>query len=248
MANTSSNGIHTGLPADYSAIPIQEADVHSTVRLCVIVRQTPDPATGHLVLLRDLPDAMVYLGCLTDSSSRVREWVELWVQNVDGLESSLPTLSDTFSNHSIDERWGKTAGSFRALNPEGCIETGFEKKHPLPAFLDLGRKVPVHPGAPEKKWELCREDAALQQAGLPAYSTSLFRYIYQPDARESGFVPVVSRAPTSPVTRSLAEALKDTQTQVPFNPQGGLLMAHNFAPLAYDEYSDLLGGKPWKGI
>ncbi|HUR44653.1 MAG TPA: hypothetical protein VMZ27_02165, partial [Candidatus Saccharimonadales bacterium] len=194
------------------------------------------------------PDAMVYLGCLTDSSSRVREWVELWVQNVDGLESSLPTLSDTFSNHSIDERWGKTAASFRALNPEGCIETGFEKKHPSPAFLDLGRKVPVHPGTPEKKWELCQEDAALQQAGLPPYSTSLFRYIYQPDARESGFVPVVSRAPASPATRSLAEALKDIQTQVPFNPQGGLLMAHNFAPLAYDEYSDLLGGKPWKGI
>ena len=77
MANTKLSGNPTGIPEGYIAIPIQESEAGATVRLCVLVRQTPDPAAGHLVLLRDLPDAMVYLGCLTDAGGRLREWAEL---------------------------------------------------------------------------------------------------------------------------------------------------------------------------
>jgi hypothetical protein len=214
----------------------------------VLARQTPDPAAGHLVLLRDLPDAMVYLGCVTDAGGRLREWAEIWVQNVDGLDSSLPALRETFSNHSIDQRWKEMAKSLCALNPHGFIQTGGETRHGLPTFLDLSQKQPVHPGDSDNRWELCEDDAALQAASLPAYGTSLFRYLYRPSSKESGFVPVVSGAPTNSATRPLAEAVKDTQAHVPLNPQGGLLMAQNFAPLSYEDYVDLLGGKPWKGI
>ena len=104
MANTKLSGNPTGIPEGYIAIPIQESEAGATMRLCVLARQTPDPAAGQLVLLRDLPDAMVYLGCLTDAGGRLREWAELWVQNVDGLESSLPALRETFSNHGMDQR------------------------------------------------------------------------------------------------------------------------------------------------
>src|SRR6185369_601563 len=76
----------------------------------------------------------------------------------------------------------------------------------------------------------------------------LFRYLYQPGSKESGFVPVVAGSPTSPATRPLNEALKDSQSQVSLNPQAGLLMAQTFAPLGFEDYVDLLGGKPWKGI
>src|SRR5437867_3352118 len=248
MPKTKPSGNQTGIPEGYSAIPIQESDLGSAVRLCVLARQTPDPAAGHLVLLRDLPDAMVYLGCLTDAGGRLREWAELWVQNVDGLEASLPALRESFSNHSIDQRWANNASSLCALNPEGFIQTGWETKHGLPTFLDLSRQRPVHPGAADHRWELCCDDAALQAAGLPAYGTSLFRYLYQPRSKESGFVAVVSGAPTNSATRPLVEALKDTQAHVPLNPQGGLLMAQNFCPLGYEDYVDLLGGKAWKGI
>src|SRR3974390_497328 len=101
MSNAKFAGEQSGIPEGYSAIPIQESEAVATVRLCVLARQTPDPAAGNLVLLRDLPDAMVYLGCLTDAGGRLREWAELWVQNVDGLESSLPALRETFSNHTM---------------------------------------------------------------------------------------------------------------------------------------------------
>ncbi len=248
MSNTKLAGNQTGVPEGYSAIPIQESDSGATVRLCVLARQTPDPAAGHLVLLRDLPDAMVYLGCLTDAGGRLREWAELWVQNVDGLESSLPAMSQSFSNSGIDKRWEETTESFRALRADGFIQTGWETKHPLPTFLDLSRRQPVHPGTPENRWELCRDDAALKEAALPAYGTSLFRYLYQPTSRASGFVPVVAGAPTNDKAHALAEVLKDSEAQVPLNPQGGLLMAQSFSPLGYEDYVDLLGGKAWKGM
>jgi hypothetical protein len=220
----------------------------AAVRLCVLARQTPDPTAGHLVLLRDLPDAMVYLGCLTDAGGRLREWAELWVQNVDGLDSSVPALRESFSNHSMDQRWANTAKNFCALNPDGFIQTGWETKHALPTFLDLSRQQPVHPGAPDNRWELCRDHTALETAGLPAYGTSLFRYLYQPAAKNATFIPVVAGAPTNSTTRPLTEALKDTEAHIPLNPQGGLLMAQKFSPLGYEEYVDLLGGKAWKGI
>src|SRR3954469_5081226 len=111
----------TGIPDGYSAIPIQEADLSATFRLCVLARQTPDPAAGHLVLLRDVADAMVYLGCVTDAGGRVHQWAEIWVQNVDGLQSSLPTMVESFSNRSLDERWSKMARTFSALNPKSFI-------------------------------------------------------------------------------------------------------------------------------
>ncbi len=248
MPITSLPGNHAGIPDGYSAIPIQESELSAMVRLCVLTRQVPDPAAGYLVLLRDLPDARVYLGCLTDAGGRLREWAELWFQNVDGLESSLPAVREAFSNHAMDERWANIAKSFAALNPRRFIQTGWETKHPLPTFLDLSRKQPVHPGTPGNRWELCQDDAALQAAGLPTYGTSLFRYLYQPGSKESGFIPVVSGAPTNTATRPLAEALKGIPDSIPLNQQGGVLMAHSYSPLSYEDFVDLLGGKAWKGL
>lgn len=248
MSTTKAGAETTGIPEGYSAIPVHESNAKATVRLCVLARQTPDPAAGHLVLLRDLPDARVYLGCLTDAGGRLHDWAEIWVQDVNGLEASLPALSESFSNHGLDKRWEGTAGCFREVNPRGFIQTGWETAHAAPTFLDLGRHQPVHPGPEENRWRLCRDDAALLAAGLPSYGTSLFRYLHQPGDAGGKFVPVVSGAPTSPATQPLAEAIKDAHAHVPLNPQGGLMMAHSFSPIGYEEYVDLLGGKPWKGI
>jgi hypothetical protein len=248
MSNVSKAANHSGIPEGYSAIPIIDADAGGSVRLCVLAKQIPDPAAGHLVLLRDLPDASVYLACLTDAGGRMRQWTELWVQNVDRLESSLPALCESFSNHSMDQRWASVAQSFCALNPDDFIQMGWETRHPLPTFLDLSKQQAVHPGISGNRWELCQDEVALKTAGLPPFGTSLARYLYQPSSKEAGFIAVVSGAPTNSSTRPLAEALKDTTAQVPLNPQGGLLMAQHFSPIGYDDYVDLLGGKPWKGI
>src|SRR5437899_683449 len=238
------------IPEGYRAIPIHRTD-EAPLRVCVLVRQTPDPVAGHFILLRDLHDALVYLGCVTDAAGRVREWIELWVQNVDGLEASLPAYREAFSNHFLDERWRKNADGLRDLNPAGLLVTGWESSHPLPTFLDLAHGGPVHPGEEKTggRWAVCRDDALLQAAGLPPYSTSLFRYLHQPAAgKETGFIPVVAGAPQNAITRPLGEVMAKTDHHLPFNPQGGLMLASTFCPIGLEDYVDLLGGKTWKGV
>jgi hypothetical protein len=240
-----------GIPDGYLAIPVSAADAGAPLRLCALVRQTPDPAAGSFVLLRDLHDARVYLGCVVDAAGRAREWVELWVQNVDGLESSLPAYRETFSNATLDARWSEQATAFRALDPENFIQTGWESAHPLPAYLDLSGVQPVHPGSQDAagRWELCCNDELLRHAGLPPYGTSLFRYLHQPAAgAQTRFIPVVGGAPQGPATVPIATALAGLDPHLAFNPQAGLMMTISFAPLSFEDYVDLLGGKPWSGL
>jgi len=251
MATATAPAALRKLPDGYRAIPVNECDQGAPLRLCVLVKQTPDPVAGHFVLLRDLHDAMVYLGCVTDAGGAVREWIELWVQSVDGLETSLPAQRETFCNHALDARWAGNAGRLRALNAEAFLETGWETKHPLPCFIDLGRAVPVHPGDAQNggRWELCQTDELLQSAGLPAYKTSLVRYLHQPGAgKEARFIPMIAGSPAGPRTVPLSEVLGKTEHHLPFNPQGGLMMATTLHPIGFEDYVDLLGGKGWKGI
>lgn len=239
----------SSIPDGYTAVPIHDPGT-APVRLCLLVQRRPDPATGPLVLLRDLPDARVYLGCLTDTGGRVLDWLELWVQNLDGLAGSLSAVRENLSNIVLDERWTRQAAVFRELNPEGFLETGWEKRHPSPIFLDAAAQRLLHPSAADATggWALCRDDAALQAAGLPPYSTSLFRYLNQPTGDpESKFVPATAGAPESATTRPLGEILGGP-AKIAVNPQGGLMMAIKFSPIPYDDYADLLGGKPWNGL
>ena len=249
MSGQTNNTVTSRVPEGYLAIPIHAVSSTTPLRVCVLVRRVPDPVAGHFVLLRDLPEAMVYLGCIADAGNRLREWIELWVQNVDGLEASLPAVREAFSNRTLDARWMQQAETLAALDPAGALHTGWETKHPLPCFLDLAQAAAIHPGDAVGGWELCQDDAALLAAGLPDFGHSLFRYLWQPAAGAAArFVPVTAAAPTNSRTVSLSEAVNVSAGHLPLNPQGGLLLATAFAPFGFDEYADLLGGKPWKGL
>jgi len=251
MQKTQVGASAIGIPEGYVAIPVSAADEAAALRVCVLARQTPDPAVDHLVVLRDLHDAVVYLGCIADAAGRPREWIELWVQNIDGLETSLPAYREMFSNHALDARWAAQAQSFCELDPGNFIQTGWESAHPSPCWLDLSTRRPVRPSGGEANsgWELCLDDEALRKAGLPAYGTSLFRYLYQRSAGEAGkFIPIVGGAPQGTSTVPVSTALEGLVHPLPLNPQAGLLMALGFAPLSLEDYADLLGGKPWTGL
>jgi hypothetical protein len=241
----------TGLPEGYLAIPIEPGEQGAALRVCVLVRRNPEPAVGHFVLLRDQEDARVYLGCVLDAGGRVQEWLEVWVQDVNGLEGSLPAQRESFSNQSLDVRWSRNAEALNHLDPRGALHTGWEEMHPLPCFLDLSRALPVHPAGPDGTgpWELCRDDKLLGSAGLPPFATSLFRYLHPRGAgAEAPFVPVTAGAPSSSATRPLSEAVAESEKHVALNAQGGLLLARRFSPLGFEDYVDLLGGQAWTGI
>lgn len=236
------------LQKGYRAVPISEAERGSSLRLCVVVRDAADPVAGILVLLRDSFDATIYLGCLADSGGHVHEWLELWVQNIENLELRVESYREALSNHILDERWDTRAAIFNRLERSMMIEIAPALAQPRPIFFDPAVSGAQRPSDPEsgEPWELCRDDACLEEHGLPAFRPSLARYLWVRNcAGKRVFVPVTAGAPENEATKPLADALGPL---IPFNPSGGKMMVRKFAPLGLEEYLDVLAGIPWKGL
>src|SRR5215210_6003764 len=104
------------LGAGYRAVPLQRADEAAPLRICLVVQESAEPVGGPFVLLRDLPDASIYLGCVTDAAGSVREWIEIWVQNLENLAGIFPAWRQAVSNRSLDESWTRRADLFRAMH------------------------------------------------------------------------------------------------------------------------------------
>lgn len=244
------NELATGVHGAFRAVPLHSSAENVPLRLCVIARNRPDPVTGNFVLLRDLADASVFLGCILDASGRVWDWIELWVQNPDKLHTSLSNLREHLSNSLLDARWIKLGQTFAGTDPENCLATGWEQKHPAPIYLDvaLNAAVPALSSSSGRAWKLCDDDAWLRAAGLPPYSTSLFRYLREEGAEKTPLMLAVSEAPENDQTVTLKAGLKNADQLLPFNPQCGLMLARSFAPIPFEDYVGVLSGKPWEGV
>lgn len=230
-----------GMAGKVRAVPIHSTEGESILQICVLARTTADPVAGPFVLLRDFADASVYLGCVLDASQQVWDWVEIWVQNLDRLASAFPRYRERISNDVLDERWALMLDAFRQLDAPSLLRTRWETNHPLPLVIDVASgqvKNPIDPDS-GKPWKLCQDDGLLRGAGLPAFSTSAFRYWHA----ERKFVPVTTGAPENEATIPLANACGQL---VPFNAQAGLMLIRRHAPIPLDEYSDMLSGKAWK--
>ena len=235
------------LQKGYRAIPISEIDKNSALRLCVIVREAPDPVAGAFVLIRDTLEASVYLGCLLDMGGYIHQWIELWIQNISNLQTTLENYREPLSNHSLDESWKRRAAFLARVDRSNKVEANFEGTHPLPIYFDLSLARPLNPTEPASSapWELCLDDELLEKHGLPRYSTSLARYLYLRPTSQPPFLPVTSGSPENDATKEAGHALGPL---IPLNPDGGLMMARKFAPLAFETYSNVIGGQPWKGL
>ena len=222
------------LPPAYQPVTLFPDTKSAPLRLAVIVRTEPDPVAGHFVILRTLLDTVVYLGCITDAADRLHGYVEIWVQNLDGLAASPAAAREALTNHALDARWGRW---FRMLDEAGdaalgemggsgaVYRTGFEAVHPAPLFFDAGRHVFVHPrakgGGPGEgetahaggggRWMLCTDDGVLAAKQLPAYTTSLHRYLHVPGDSGTRFVPMTPGAPTNEHTGTLADMTGEQQ-------------------------------------
>src|SRR5690349_6577472 len=178
-------------------VPLHRGDEGAPLRIGLVVKGSPESPGGAFVLLRETADASVYLGAVTDVAGRIRDWLEIWVQNVDQFAAAYPAWRESASNAVLDARWAQRAEAFRALEPASFLATGWENAPPWPVFFDRELREPIHPPATPADgwWALCQDDALLTQKGLPAYSTSLARYLHPPaGASDAPFVPVTSGA------------------------------------------------------
>lgn len=234
-------------PAAFQFAPLATSAPAPLVQLCLAVTATHSPTGGPFVLLRELPGVRVYLGALCDAEARVQEWLEIWLQTIDERDVSFSSHQERLTNQTFDERW-QTDWEFAQTLPTEQLQTGFELNHPRPLLLKKpaaanARFLPVEPA----RWELCRDDAALTASGLPAYSSSAFRYLHDPAANGGKtFLATSPDAPTAPNVLSVEE-LAAPDVRAVFNAHAGFIRVARFNPLELEELVQLLEGNPWSG-
>ena len=251
MAGSDSRDAPVSVPEGYAAVPISAEQADGPLRMCVLVRKSPDPVAGHLVVLRDLIDGRVLLGCILDAGGAVQEWIELWVQDAEGLSHTTAAFREALSNRVLDERWKGYFRSVSQTDPASVIRTGWEMANPPPVYVDLSSMAPMHPIDPQSgaKWELCRDDGLLRTKALPDYSNSLHRYLCIPQlAAETPFVPVTPDAPSNESVLSASELTGGRRGLVPLNPSGGLMLVRRHCPIRLEPLVDLLSGETWEGV
>ena len=239
------------LPDGYHAVPVSVDQMNAPVRLCVVVRVEPDPVAGHFVLLRDTIDARVLLGGISDAQGRVHEWVELWIQDLDGLSNAVPAYVDNLTNEVLDRRWTSHTQSLDRMDQSPLIKTSWEEHHPPPIFLDLNKLEPVHPVDTDSgaQWALCQDDRLLRDKDLPIYATTLHRYLYVPQLGEqTQFVAVTTTAPTNESIIPMNQLTGRGKGLVPLNAGAGLMMVRPFSPIGYETFVDVLAGESWEGL
>jgi hypothetical protein len=133
------------VPPGYAAIPLSDGQASAPVRICALAKVEADPSAGHLVALRATMDAAVYLGCLLDAGDHVHDWLEVWVQRLDGLARVLSARAPMACNAMLDARWARHAATCERVERPVLIATGWESEHPDPTYLDVARRRPVCP-------------------------------------------------------------------------------------------------------
>jgi hypothetical protein len=199
-----------------------------------------------LVLLRTEVDSRVYLACEVDAADRVLRWLELWIQDTKGIERSLPGFLSSVTNRSMDERWERMCRGFESLGSQGVIRTGYEFRSPPPSFLDPAASELIVPQTRAgKPWELCTDDAELDQNGRTKYSSSLDRFLRLSDS-PTYFPAQVSGMDAHALAGQQAEAAGMTipARSVPLNAACGRLMLRPLVPFQYGWFVDLLTGAP----
>lgn len=238
------------VPEGYAAVPVTPEQMETPLRVCVLLKQQAEPAASPLVPIRDTIDAQVFLGCVADAGGYVHQWLELWIQSPDGLADTVSACREGLSNAILDERWKRHFRAFERLEAAGVIKTGWETIHPEPVFIDRAKLEPVNPVDTDSRspWRLCRDDALLTKKILPAYSTSLHRYLYASSPGEQAkFIPVTSGAPTNEWTLPLSAITGDDGQLVPLNPGGGMMMARHYSPVGFEDFVTVLSGDKWDG-
>jgi len=180
------------LPHGYAPVVLFPQLAAVPLRLCLIVRQEPDPVAGRFVVLRNLLDAVVYLGCITDAGGRLHGYVEIWVQSLAGLAGSPAAAREALSNRALDDRWARLFKSYDAMDDQAsgdCVlfRTGFETVHPAPLFYDAGKHEITTPidAFSNAPWKLCTDDALLASKGLPATDEAAVLYAMFPQQTEA---------------------------------------------------------------
>jgi hypothetical protein len=237
-------------PANWLLAPIHVSGANAPLGLCVVVRTEPHPTAGQFLLLRELPGAKVYLGAVCDAAARIQEWLELWVQTLELRDLTFSNYQERLTNFAFDERWRSEFELSRTNLPQSVIVTGMEEENPAPILIKRPAGALTSGFAPVEasNWRLCKDDALLASLGLPEYSKSPFRYLYESNATgPKTFLATAPDAPTNSHVQGIDRLSDGAKLNAIFNPHAGLIRVNRFDPLLLEDYLQVLEGGTWSG-
>jgi hypothetical protein len=238
------------IPPGLLLAPIHASGRETPLKLGLFVVAEPEADGSPFLLLREVPGCRIYLGAVCDAAERVQEWVEVWVQDLKLRDVAFSSHQEPLDNATFDQRWRADCERTRMTLPETVIATGMEETNPSPILIKPGSAQSASQVAniEPTSWKVCKDDALLASMGLPPYSTSSYRYLYDPAAGGSKkFIAAVPDAPANSHVQSLDHALPGAEKCTVFNAHGGLVRVTRFSPLELEDYLQILEGRPWNG-
>ena len=188
--------------------------------------------------LRQSPSGIAYLACLLDEAGVVHEWLELWVQRFDATASGAAGRVDGNAARDLAfDAWRQalaSADSSSVLTLRAPIT-------PIELNRRSGHSAPQLDGT----WALCKDDAALDAAGLPAYTTSSVRYLRSVVDGAAAFIALSDDAPVDDRSKSFAEVAHPAPDLIPFNTECGHWFATRWLPASLEEHLALIEGETW---
>jgi hypothetical protein len=209
------------LPAGWVALPLAPGGQRiGGLDARVLVRKAG--GAWQFVPVRSNLDAEVVLGALCDSAGTAQALLEVWIQRPaagrPGEEMAPPT------NAAIDDLWESRLQQWRAASPGLHIATGLESCR-TPLVLDPSRSaaVPLAPGG--AVLTVCTDDSVLEGAGLPTYSGSWRRYLWDGGRESPRLYPCAPAAPDAADAPETPHGppFPAAGDGLVFNPHGGLL-------------------------
>jgi hypothetical protein len=231
-------------------VPIHGPHMDLPVVLCLLVQGQPSAGESPFVLLRELTGSSVYLGAVCDAAGRPQEWVEIWLQQAEQKDGAFSSQAKALDNSTLDQRWRAEFERTRASLPESVLVTGMESRNPRPLLIKLSAATtqPAFAKVTAASWRLCTDDDLLKSLGLPAYSSSSHRYLYDPRASaKKALIATTTDAPQNASVQGLDHLLAEGEFETIFNPHAGLMRVTRFIPLELEDYLQILEGRAWSG-
>ena len=191
-------------------------------------------------LLETRADAVIYLGTICDFEGKPREWVEIRVQEISGIEGKLESAARDITGPMLDKRWTRMVDGHVSSDGEALVRGPWEQVHGGPIFLNAEGSALAEPAG---GWKLCLDDELLAKHRLATFSETWHRYLIS-EGDGAKFVPLTATAPRSPAT--VEEEVAFTGLQA-VNREAGLLMVRRLAGLKYEDFVDFISGKDFGG-
>jgi hypothetical protein len=208
------------LPAPF--VPVAICDAAQPLVLAVII----DERAAAPVVLRELVDGRVLLGCVLDGAGRLHRYLELWVQKPSALAAAMHLSPELLNNAALDEKWKTMAAAWAAIGGHDVISCQWQREFDRIVEIDLSSKTAAQPLGPSgKPLRLCRDEAALAAAKLPSYAATLHRFLTDGEQ----YFPVTGQ---------------DHANTLCLNPEGGPILLRTLHPVGLAAYCDFLGGAP----